>query len=79
MGINYDIKKHIAILSSRIDRNDHICNTELNLIAWNGHEPRFDIREWREDHGQCSYGVQLNADEMENLVNGFQDYKRQVK
>lgn len=75
MGINFDIKKHIATLSSTVDKDGYTRNTELNLISWNGHEPRFDIREWREDYGQCSYGVQLDPAEMENLVTGYQQSK----
>ena len=78
LGINFDIKKHIATLSSTIDKDGRIRNTELNLISWNGREPVFDIREWREDYGQCSYGVKLDPAEMENLIAGYNELKKAV-
>lgn len=79
LGINFDIKKHIATLSSKTDQNGRTLNTELNIVSWNGNKPVYDIREWREDYGQCSYGIKLDPAEMENLVAGYTALKKAVK
>ena len=25
-------------------------NREINIVSWNGNEPKYDIREWSPDH-----------------------------
>lgn len=77
IGINYTIKEHIATLSSHIDQNGIRWHMELNVISWNDREPVFDIREWREDYGDCNYGVKLDRAEMENLVAGYIRLKKE--
>jgi hypothetical protein len=41
---------------------------ELNLVAWNGRAPKFDIREWAPDHEKMGKGITLNTDEARKLV-----------
>jgi hypothetical protein len=41
---------------------------ELNFVAWNGREPKLDIREWLPDHQKMGKGVTLNREEAANLV-----------
>ena len=40
---------------------------ELNLISWNGAEPKFDIRDWAPEHEKMGKGISLSADEVEKL------------
>lgn len=44
--ITYDIKEHIGVIKT--------FNTgwqkELNIVSWNGGNPKYDIREWDMDH-----------------------------
>ena len=40
---------------------------ELNLISWNGSEPKFDIRDWAPNHEKMGKGISLNASEVEKL------------
>lgn len=56
----YEIKEHIGIIS----KTPYGYQKELNLISWNGAEPKFDIREWSEDHQRLSRGIILTEDEM---------------
>lgn len=42
-------------------------NLELNLISWNGREPKYDIRSWSPDHTKMSKGITLTADELKAL------------
>ena len=41
---------------------------ELNLVAWNGGNAKWDIREWNPEHTSMSRGLTLNDDEMKNLL-----------
>lgn len=37
---------------------------ELNLISWNGREPKYDIRDWAPEHAKMGKGVTLSEEEM---------------
>jgi len=37
---------------------------ELNLVSWNGREPKYDIRDWSRDHIKMGRGVTLSRDEL---------------
>lgn len=37
---------------------------ELNQVQWNDNQPKWDIREWNEDHSKCGKGVTLNDEEL---------------
>ena len=41
---------------------------ELNLVAWNGADAKYDIRDWSPDHQKMGRGITLTDDEMERLV-----------
>ncbi len=40
---------------------------ELNYISYGGADPKWDIREWNEDHSKMSKGVTLNDEELFDL------------
>lgn len=40
---------------------------ELNLISWNGREPKFDLRDWAPDHIKMGKGVTLSVEELKKL------------
>lgn len=40
---------------------------ELNLISWNGRDPKYDLRDWDEDHEKMGKGVTLSKDELIQL------------
>ena len=42
---------------------------ELNLISWNGGEPKYDIRQWAPDHAKMGKCVSLSREEAEELKN----------
>ncbi len=53
----YEIVESVAVLSE----NPKGWTKELNLISWNGRDPKYDIREWAPDHeknGQRRYPQQ---------------------
>ena len=55
--------KHYGVLS----QNKRMWTRELNLISWNGHEPRYDIRDWSTDKKKSSKGMTFSLDEILNL------------
>lgn len=62
---NYEIVKHVAVLSEK----NGGWNRELNLVSWNGGQPKYDIRDWSFDHKRMGKGVSLTKSEMMNLFN----------
>ena len=58
--IKYEITKHIGVLSESAKG----WRKELNLISWNGREPKYDIREWSPEHEKMGKGVTLSEEEM---------------
>ena len=57
--IQYEIIKEIAVLS----KSDSGYTKELNLISWNGAEPKYDIRSFSPNREKCRKGITLTADE----------------
>ena len=43
---------------------------KLRFISWNGNEPKYDLRSWKEDENgeKCSKGITLTGEEMESLL-----------
>lgn len=62
--IQYEIVKEIAVLS----RSDSGYTKEINLIAWNGNEPKLDIRSFSPNREKCGKGITLTADEAAALL-----------
>lgn len=66
--IQYEIVKEIAVLST----GDSGYTKEINLISWNGKEPKYDIRSFSPNREKCGKGITLNADEAAALVKALQ-------
>mgnify|MGYP000856386950 FL=1 len=43
-------------------------STQLNLVSWNGNEPKLDIRSWNEDHSRMGKGISLSMEEATQLA-----------
>ncbi len=59
----YDIKKKLGVISK--SRNG--WTKEINLVAWNGGEPRYELRSWSPDHRRMGKGISLNTEELGSL------------
>lgn len=66
--IQYEIVKEIAVLST----GDSGYTKEINLISWNGKEPKYDIRSFSANREKCGKGITLNADEAAALLKALQ-------
>ena len=67
--IQYEIVKKIAALSM----SDSGYTKEINLISWNGNEPKYDIRSFSPNHEKCGKGITLTADEAAALLKALQE------
>ena len=61
--ITYEIIKTIGVLSE----NSKGWTKELNLISWNGRDPKYDLRDWAPEHAKMGKGVTMSKDEVEKL------------
>lgn len=66
--IQYEIVKEIAVLST----GDSGYTKEINLISWNGKEPKYDIRSFSPNREKCGKGITLNVDEAAALLKALQ-------
>ena len=66
--IQYEIVKEIAVLAT----GDSGYTKEINLISWNGKEPKYDIRSFSPNREKCGKGITLNADEAAALLKALQ-------
>jgi hypothetical protein len=41
---------------------------ELNLISWNGAEPKYDLRNWTIGHEKMGNGITLTKGEVQKLI-----------
>lgn len=62
--IQHEIVREIAVLS----QSDSGYTKEINLIAWNGNEPKIDIRSFSPNREKCGRGITLSADEAAALL-----------
>ena len=62
--IKYEIIKHIGVISE----GSKGWKKEVNLISWNDATPKYDIRDWSEDHTKMGKGITLTADEARELA-----------
>ncbi len=61
--IKFDIIKEIGVLSE----NAKGWRKEINLVSWNGGEPKYDIRDWAPEHEKMGKGTTLTKDEAMKL------------
>jgi len=63
--INYKIIESCGIISS----SKSGWTKEINLISWNGGEPKYDIRDWGPNHEKVGKGITLSETEARALCN----------
>ncbi|ERL65571.1 YdbC family protein [Schleiferilactobacillus shenzhenensis] len=66
--IQFTIEETIGVLSTTANG----WQKELNLVSWNGAQPKFDIRSWSPDHTKMGKGITLTNDEMAALKETIQ-------
>ena len=67
-GITMEVVKKIAVLSDP----EAGYKKELNLVSWNGAEPKIDLRTWSPE-GIALKGLTLTEDEAKELCKALND------
>jgi hypothetical protein len=62
--ITHDIQKHYGVLSEEKGG----WKKELNLVSWNGRNPKLDIRDWSPDHEKMGKGITFTREEAAKLL-----------
>lgn len=62
-NIKYQIHQNLGIISEGAKG----WKKELNVISWNDREPKYDLRDWDEQHEKMGKGVTLSKDEVIKL------------
>lgn len=62
--ITYDIKEKIGVIKTF----NSGWRKELNVVAWNGGNPKYDIRDWDMDYKHMTKGITMYPDEMAALA-----------
>ena len=60
----FEIVKKIGVVSEK----EGCWKRELNLVSWNGGEPKYDIRDWSPDHKRMYKGLTLTEMEARSLM-----------
>ncbi len=61
--IKYEIKEELGIISESLKG----WRKELNLVSWNGGEPKYDLRDWAPRHEKMGKGITLTKEEVQKL------------
>ena len=60
----FEITKHIGVIKAY----ETGWSKEINIVSWNGSQPKVDIRDWDENHERMSRGITLTKDEFRKMV-----------
>lgn len=61
--LKYDVIEQLGVLSE----SEKGWKKELNFISWDGRDPKYDIRDWAEDHKRMGKGITFTKEELEKL------------
>ncbi len=65
----YEVTERIAVLGT----NAKGWEKQLNMVSWNDHDPKYDIRDWSPDGERMSKGISLSTEEMAMLKGVLED------
>lgn len=61
--MKFEITQHFGVMKER--KNG--WKKELNKVKWGDNDPKWDIREWNEEHNKMSKGITLSEEEASKL------------
>ena len=62
-NIKFEIIETYGVLSE----TEKGWKKESNLVSWNDNAPKYDLRDWSENHERMGKGITLNNYEFEKL------------
>lgn len=80
--VEFTIHEHLAVLD-RYEGREVPWSKEVNIVSWNGGQPKIDIRDWSSDHQRMSRGITLTEEQSRKLAmaltNRYRDIEEPVK
>ena len=73
----FEIVEPLGVISERTDYEGNKQSKEINLVSWNGRQPKVDIREWNVDHTKMGRGITLTEEETEQVCMILHNYMRE--
>lgn len=61
--LKYEIKENLGVISE----SSKGWTKELDLISWNGREPKYDLRDWAPEHEKMGKGITLTKEDLKEL------------
>lgn len=61
--IKFEIIEHIGVISESAKG----WTKELNLVGWNGKQPKYDLRDWAPNKEKMGKGITLTEEELNAL------------
>lgn len=62
--IKYEVTEHLGVISE----TPRGWTREVNMISWNGREPKVDVRDWSPEHDKMSKGLTFTKEELDELI-----------
>ena len=62
--ITNTLTRHIGVISE----SSRGWKLELNMVSWNGAEPKLDIHDWSPDHQRCNNRGTFTREEARTLI-----------
>ena len=56
----FSIEQELGVIKTNHESG---WSTEVNVVSWNGREPKIDIRSWDPEHKKMSKGITLTEEE----------------
>ena len=56
-----------------LSENEKGYTREINLVSWNGAEPKYDIRNWHPNREKCGKGITLTEEEARILMDALNE------
>lgn len=69
--LNFEILANIGV----IGEGTRGWKKEVNIVKWNGRNPKVDIRDWDESHTKMGRGVTLSKEEVMELKELIADFE----
>ena len=63
--VSFEISESVGVISEASSG----WKKEINLISWNGGNPKYDIRDWAPNHERAGKGVTFTEEELRSLFN----------
>ena len=70
--VTFEIMEHVGVIEARKDG----WTKEVNIVAWNGGQPKIDIRDWDPSPERMTRGITLTEDQAEKLTKALSERYR---